>query len=182
EFNGNGSTALLERETLHVMDDQRRIALVETKTVENGNPINTPVHVQRCQLDNHLGSASLELDAAGGLIASERYHPFGPTAYQAMNSAAEVSLKRYRYTGKERDEETGLSYHKARYYAPWLGRWTAVDPAEMVDGPNLYIYSRNNPIIFHDPTGTDTWCADLIPGPGQGSSLIPDPLCGPPAS
>ena len=106
EYNGNGATVTLERETLHVMDDKQRIALVETKTVENGNPINAPVPVQRYQLGNHLGSASLELDEDGGLISYEEYHPYGTTAFQAMNSAAEVSLKRYRYTGKERDEET----------------------------------------------------------------------------
>jgi RHS repeat-associated protein len=65
-----------------------------------------------------------------------------------------VSAKRYRYTGKERDEETGLYYHGARYYAPWLGRWTAADPAGMVDGPNLYEYVRGNPVRLNDPSGT----------------------------
>jgi RHS repeat-associated protein len=65
-------------------------------------------------------------------------------------------VKRYRYTGKERDEETGLYYHGARYYAPWLGRWTAADPAGMVDGLNLYRYSRDNPIVFSDPGGTQS--------------------------
>ena len=56
-------------------------------------------------------------------------YPYGSTSYQAGRSVAEVSLKRYRYTGKERDEETGLNYHGARYYAPWLGRWTSCDPS-----------------------------------------------------
>ncbi len=46
---------------------------------------------------------------------------------QAGRTAAEVSLKRYRYTGKERDEENGFTYHGARYYAPWLGRWISFD-------------------------------------------------------
>ena len=53
-----------ERETLHVMDDQRRIALVETLTVENGNRVAGPAPVQRYQLDNHLGSASLRTSSA----------------------------------------------------------------------------------------------------------------------
>jgi RHS repeat-associated protein len=64
-----------------------------------------------------------------------------------------VSLKRYRYTGKERDEETGLYYHGARYYAPWLGRWTSADPAGMVDGSGLYNYARCDPISLSDPSG-----------------------------
>jgi RHS repeat-associated protein len=128
----NGSGLKLERETLHVMDDQRRIALVETKTVDTESPMGTPVPVIRYQLDNHLGSASLELDGAGQVISYEEYYPYGATSYQAGRSVAEVSLKRYRYTGMERDEETGLAYHGARYYAAWLGRWTTVDPFWLV--------------------------------------------------
>jgi RHS repeat-associated protein len=95
------------------------------------------------------------LDQNGGLISYEEYHPYGSTAYQAMSSAAEVSLKRYRYTGHERDEETGLSYHRARYYAPWLARWISADPAGVIDGPNLYRYVRNNPLALVDHNGKD---------------------------
>ena len=156
EYNGNGAAVSLERETLHVMDDKQRIALVENKTVENDIDLTMPVAVIRYQHGNHLGSASLELDQEGGLISYEEYRPYGTTAYQTMNSAAEVSLKRYRYTGKERDEETGLYYHGARYYAPWVARWTSVDPAGVVDGPNLYAYVIGNPIRLHDPSGNES--------------------------
>ncbi|MGI0487704.1 SpvB/TcaC N-terminal domain-containing protein [Pantanalinema rosaneae CENA516] len=160
EYSGDGSTVTLERETLHVMDDQQRIAVVETKAIDVGDGINPPTDlltpIRRYQLSNHLGSASLELDAGGAVISYEEYHPYGTTAYQAGRSIAEVSLKRYRYTGKERDEETGLYYHGARYYAPWLGRWTAVDPANMIDGVNLYRYTRNNPVTLIDPSGTNS--------------------------
>src|SRR5262249_15074571 len=64
-----------------------------------------------------------------------------------------ATAKRYRYTGKERDEETGLYYHGARYYASWLGRWTSCDPAEMADGVSLYIYVSCNPSNQIDPAG-----------------------------
>ncbi|HUA85988.1 MAG TPA: RHS repeat-associated core domain-containing protein, partial [Bryobacteraceae bacterium] len=110
---------------------------------------------QRYQLANHLGSASLEIDEAGGLITYEEYSPYGETTYQAGISAAEVRRKRYRYTSKERDWENGFTYHGARYYAPWLGRWTACDPAGMIDGPNLFRFARNNPVVYRDPEGTD---------------------------
>jgi len=145
----------LERETLHVMDGVRRIALVETKTVDTDIPSFTPVTVTRVQLGNHLGSAALEVTLAGAVISYEEYHPYGTTAYQSASSAVEVSRKRYRYTGKERDEETGLYYHGARYYAPWLGRWTAADPAGIKGGINNYGYCHENPIILMDSDGKD---------------------------
>ena len=145
-----------ERETLHVMDDQRRIALVETLTVENGNAVANPVPVLRFQLDNHLGSASLELDDSANIISYEEYYPYGDTSYRAGHNASEVSRKRYRYTGKEKDEESGLYYHGARYYACWLGRWTAADPIGIGDGLNVYMYVRGNPVKLQDPNGTES--------------------------
>jgi RHS repeat-associated protein len=137
----------LTRETLHIMDNKQRIALIETRT-------DTPVPEQliRYQFGNHLGSASLELDDMAQIIFYEEYTPYGSTAYQAVRSQTETP-KRYRYTGKERDEESGLYYHGARYYASWLGRWTSCDPAGLVDGTNLYAYARSNPIQFTDPSG-----------------------------
>lgn len=153
----------LEREILHVRDDTRRVAMVETKTIDNPvTPIepNSPLGQPRWryQLDNHLGSSAMEIDgsAAANVISYEEYHPYGSTAFHLSSALSEVSAKRYRYTGKEKDEETGLYYHGARYYAPWLGRWTAADPAGLVDGLNLYRYSRDNPINFSDPSGTQT--------------------------
>jgi RHS repeat-associated protein len=81
------------------------------------------------------------------------YNPKGQRERIKYGNIAEVGLKRYRYTGKEKDEESGLYYHGARYYACWLGRWTAADPAGMVDGGNLYMYCRGNPIRLVDPNG-----------------------------
>ena len=134
---------------------QRRVALVESLTVDDSAPIASPVPTPRYQFGNNLGSVALELDGSGGLISYEEYTPYGSSCFQAGRSAAEVSLKRYRYTGRERDAETGFGYHGARYYAPWLGRWVACDPAGLVDGPNLYQYARSNPCRMADPSGTE---------------------------
>ena len=147
------NTATLERETLHVMDDKQRIALVETRTLDTAGNDQSPRQLIRYQFGNHLGSASLELDDEGQIISYEEYAPYGSSTYQAVRSQTETE-KRYRYTGKERDEESGLYYHGARYYADWLGRWTAADPAGLVDGPNLYVYGRGNPLSFTDSSGT----------------------------
>ena len=131
------------------MDDKRRIAMVETRLTDS--PTTGPRW--RFQLGNLLGSSVMELESAGRVISYEEYHPYGSTAFQSSGST-EVSPKRYRYTGKEKDEETGLCYHGARYYVPWLGRWTAADPAGVVDGLNLYAYGRNRPVNLSDPSGT----------------------------
>jgi RHS repeat-associated protein len=56
----------------------------------------------------------------------------------------------------ERDEETGLNYHTARYYAAWFGKWTSTDPSWVRDGFNLYSYSRGNPLRHTDKSGTQS--------------------------
>jgi RHS repeat-associated protein len=156
----HGAELSLERESLHVLDDKQRIALVETQTIQNGNAVNGPVPLQRYQLGNHLGSSSVELDKDGALIAYEEYHPYGTTSLQTGRSAAEVSLKRYRYTGMERDEETGLEYHGARYYSVTLARWTSVDPSGHRLAVSRYSYAGLNPANLTDRLGM----AELPPG------------------
>ena len=82
---------LVERETLHGMDGARRIVLVETKTVdvEAGGAF-AVVSRLRFQLDNHLGSASLEVDESGLVIGYEEYHPYGTAAYASGRGGVEV--------------------------------------------------------------------------------------------
>ncbi|MGH7573968.1 MAG: SpvB/TcaC N-terminal domain-containing protein [Longimicrobiales bacterium] len=143
----------LERETLHIADDTGRIVMVETLTLDEGAELTAPANIARYQHGNHLGTVAFELDAAAGVISYEEYHPYGTSAYRAADSTIEVSAKRYRYSGKERDEETGLDHMGARYYAAWLGRWTAADPIGFGGGLNLYEYASGNPATLNDPTG-----------------------------
>ncbi|MEP7304386.1 MAG: SpvB/TcaC N-terminal domain-containing protein [Acidobacteriota bacterium] len=144
---------VLARETLHLMDDTRRVAMVDTLTL--GTDGSAPQTI-RFQHDNHLGSAVLELDESGAIVSYEEYYPFGSTSFQSGRSLVEVQQKRYRYTGKERDEESGLYYYGARYYAPWLARFTAADPKGIDDGLNAFAYVRNNPIRLIDPDGRES--------------------------
>src|SRR5690625_7871989 len=125
------------------MEEDHRFVMIETRNeIDDG----TEKQLVRYQMGNHLGSASLELNETGKVISYEEYHPFGTTAYQAKNASIKSAAKRYRYTGMERDEETGLEYHSARYYLPWLGRWLSGDPIGIGDGVNVFCYTTNNPI------------------------------------
>ena len=131
------------------------------------------------------------------MISYEEYSPYGSTSYRASPSGTEVSARRYRYTGKERDEETGLYYYGARYYAAWLGRWTSADPLGLQAGVNLYLYCRAGPVTYVDPDGmqevNQTLKEEFLAGaqstdpgaqqtesipPGLDTSLPPDVMTG----
>jgi RHS repeat-associated protein len=150
EYGADGTTVTMERQTLHVIDDKQRIALVETRTKGTES---APRQLIRYQFGNHLGSASLELCAEAQIISYEEYYPYGSTSYQAGRSAAGAALKRFRYTGMERDKETGLNYHGARYYSAWLGRWVCPDPHYFAGGLGLYNYAHLNPMKYSDQQG-----------------------------
>ncbi len=89
--------------------------------------------------------------------------------------APHLVLFKSRYTGKERDAESGLDYFGARYYASNMGRWMSPDwadkpeavPYSSLDDPqtlNLYQYVRNNPLARADKDGHCFW--DLCIGEG----------------
>jgi len=84
------------------------------------------------------------------------------TTALGLQAALHLERIRSRYTGKERDTESGNDYFGARYYASSMGRFMSPDPsgllAQRPEDPqswNLYAYARNNPLIFIDPNGLD---------------------------
>jgi len=85
------------------------------------------------------------------------YLPFGE-----LNSS-DSAVTSHKFTGDERDGETGLDHTLFRKYSSTLGRWTTPDPASLsVASPafpqswNRYSYVLNNPLSFSDPSGL--WC------------------------
>jgi RHS repeat-associated protein len=146
-------TLTLERHSLHIMDGGTRMCLLESTTVDANVTSSAPNTLARYQFSTNLGSAVVELDNTAALISYEEYYPYGSTSLQSGRTRSEVSLKRYRYTGKERDTETGLYYHGARYLAPWLGIWVSCDPVRSVVNQSPYNYCQNNPIRRIDPDG-----------------------------
>ncbi|GAB2519249.1 hypothetical protein GCM10027167_22770 [Nocardia heshunensis] len=145
---------VFERRTVRIPDEARIEALVETVTVDADHPGFDAAFRIRYQLGDVLGSVAVECDQVGAVISYEEYHPFGSTALWLARGAAAVSTKRYRYLGKEKDEESGLYHIGVRQYACWLGRWMSPDPAGLIDGVNRYRYVDNNPVSRSDPTGT----------------------------
>ncbi|MDD2049080.1 RHS repeat-associated core domain-containing protein [Pseudomonas putida] len=121
---------------------------------EQGLPGDIGNNQMRYNLADHLGSASVELDAQGQLLSKEVYYPYGATAWWQDSSASQGRYKVRRYAGKERDA-TGLYYYGQRYYAPFLQRWINPDPAGYGDGLNLYCMVANSPLNFIDKQGTN---------------------------
>jgi RHS repeat-associated protein len=133
-----------ENDTLHVMDNQTRIAMLR---VGASFPDDSTPAV-KFHLADHLGSSNVVIDGSGVFINHEEYTPYGETSFGSF------ARKRYRFTSKERDEESGLYYYGARYYAAWLGRWTSCDPVGIEDAINLFLYAGGSPCVFRDTTGT----------------------------
>jgi RHS repeat-associated protein len=96
-------------------------------------------------LQDHLGSTRALTEANGSVFEQMTYDSFG-------DSAGSVRT-RYGYTGRERDELTGLYYYRARWYDPQVGRFISEDPIGFGGGANWYAYVANSPLNFSDPSG-----------------------------
>jgi RHS repeat-associated protein len=86
------------------------------------------------------------------VLSYEEFHPYGSTSWHATSASSEVSAKRYRYTGMERDGETSLCYYNNRYVACWLARWSSSDP-DNADRGNRFAFVRNRPTTLIDADG-----------------------------
>jgi RHS repeat-associated protein len=117
-------------------------------------------------VQDHLGSTRMVVDRSGSLAGIRRHDflPFGEElgAGIGIRSAAlgyGADSTRQKFTGYERDDETGLDFAQARYYASVQGRFTSVDPlmaSATVRNPqtwNRYAYVLNNPLALVDPDG-----------------------------
>lgn len=130
---------------LHVMDGQQRIAIFNVGDTHNDDA-GPPVQYQ---FADHLGSSNIVVDNTGAWINREEYFPYGETSFGSF------ARKRYRFTGRERDAESGICYWGARYLAPCLARWTCPDPKSPRSGLNGFTYVSCNPVRRVDPTGLE---------------------------
>jgi RHS repeat-associated protein len=141
-----------ENNHVHVMDDAQRVALAR---IGAAHPDDRGPAVQ-FHLGDHLGSTNVVVDSGGAFINREEFTPYGETSFGSF------ARKRYRFTGNERDEESGLALHGARNYAPWLGKWLSCDPAGTMDHTNLYIFTLDNPIHLVDNNGRNSEDAETV--------------------
>ncbi|HWR13225.1 MAG TPA: RHS repeat-associated core domain-containing protein [Terriglobales bacterium] len=109
----------------------------------------------RYYFSDHLGSASVVTNETVWTILEESdYYPYGGERVIVDNDP-----NHFKFTGKERDTETGLDYFGARYHVSTVGRFLSPDPgnasAEQGDPQswNGYAYAGNNPLTFTDPDG-----------------------------
>lgn len=117
--------------------------------------IDLPANTVHYYLSDHLGSTSIVASAAGTIEEESDYSPYG-TEFPVTSGP-----NHYKFTGKERDSETGLDDFGKRYYGSALGRFITSDyfvNDTHIGNPqswNLYAYARNNPLRFTDPTGEE---------------------------
>lgn len=113
-------------------------------------------------------------NAAGAVANTYTYDSFG------KQTASSGSLTNpFRYTGREFDTETNLSYNRARYFDPLIGRFISADPLGYAGGANAYAYALGNPILFADHSGLcpDTsdpnqQCLDALATAGQDTGAL----------
>jgi RHS repeat-associated protein len=135
---------------------------------------------------DHLKTTDVVTDAQGNIKNESDFYPWGGELQLLANDS-----NHYKFTGKERDTETGLDYFGARYYSNGLGRFitpdwaakaTAVPYAEFADPQslNLYSYVRNVPTTRFDPDGHNyvfapfqDWGMDYYLGQGGGKENTP---------
>ena len=98
---------------------------------------------------DHLFSVSLVTERRVAIVQQFTYMPYG----ELLVEGSSVDLD-YRFSAKETDRETGLSYFGARYYDPGVAVWLGTDPVFHA-GSNAYTYCLGNPINMIDPNGMD---------------------------
>jgi RHS repeat-associated protein len=114
----------------------------------------------RAYFYNWRGDVIDLLDGDGYTVFSYRYDAFGSTVSCLAYSGAQAAEMNepdasnpFLFSSKRFGFDTQLSYFGARYYDASLGRFISRDPMRYIDGPNMFVYVANNPMMYIDPAG-----------------------------
>lgn len=174
-FNRRLSKVTQNKEELYLYDGKREIGSFEkgkqkilrvlghgigssdihaTLAIEKESKIYIPLH-------HPFGHLAQLLDAeTGNPVQHMRTTAFGECKlYQEDGAELPLakSLSPWLVSSKRYDPETGFTLYGLRYYSPAIGRWITPDPSGFADGPNLYAYARNNPLMYVDLYGLSIW-------------------------
>jgi RHS repeat-associated protein len=152
----------VENEVPYLIANGVRVARVVYEGAADGEPRldgTSRLHVF-INIADHLGSTSTVIDRdTGELVERTTYQPYGATESDYRPARWKGFREDYRFTGKEEDQEIGLTYFGKRYLSPYLGRWLTPDPlAVHMPGQadlNLYAYVRGAALRAVDPIGLD---------------------------
>jgi RHS repeat-associated protein len=151
----DGSTGSLKKESVY--GGATLVTIEPTAVNSNGTQYTT---------SDNLGSPRVITNSSAGIVSRRDYMPFGEELgaglggrTTAMGFSNSGDNNRKKFTGHERDTETGLDFAQARYYSNIQGRFTSPDPfagSATIGNPqtfNRYVYCGNNPVNLTDPLG-----------------------------
>ncbi len=106
-------------------------------------------------MKDHLGNIRQTISQSGSIVAAQDYYCYGELI-RSYNQG--LSNERYKFTGKESDNESNYDYFGARYYDSQIGRWLEVDPMrDKYPGWSSYNYVMDNPERNIDILGKWPW-------------------------
>jgi len=159
---GNAPLYLVTRDQATNQVVESRLLFPARVTFASTTPLGTPLVVASTSVptttpvangtlfyhQDGLGSVTELTDSTGSVAKAYAYDAYG----NILESPGTMNQP-YTYTGRELDQETGLSYYRSRYYDPATGRFLQKDPLRFINGTNLYAYTMNNPTNFADALG-----------------------------
>jgi RHS repeat-associated protein len=139
--------------------------------IEMGGAVFCPIH-------DHRGNITALVDTTTRQVhETYRYSAFGEEQlFDAHGSPQATVCNPWRFASKRFDPETGFVFFGRRYYSPRTGRFLTPDPIGFSDGPNLYAYVHNSPLVLIDPYGLtafeDVSEATVETGMGMGRAFV----------
>jgi RHS repeat-associated protein len=158
-WKGTGSDALVETSWTGAINSE--YVFVNGKRVARRDSSGSVYYY----FSDHLGTADVITNSGGTTQKESDYYPYGGEVPITGSSFA----NNYKFTGKERDGESGLDNFGARYDASSLGRFMTPDPVSAtplhIINPqrwNMYSYVMNNPLTYVDPDGKDAIAVNVM--------------------